>query len=375
MKVGIVGAGIFGMAAALESMRRGHETTLFESGRIPNPNGSSTDVSKAIRRTGYAHESYIELVMRAAKQWREWNNRLGDSIYYQTGTFIIQNGFDEENLFPSGWGMLGQIAEDVSQLTLSQAMDRFPQFDVRHDDKLFFDPWGGYLRSGEALKKLSAIAREGGVVVRENTMVTGIEETASGVRIIWDSESSTFDHAIIATGPWVANLLPQIKARIRLTLQQMAFFLPKDVSSFNREKFPVWSVHHPGNIWYGFPYLHEGYLKVAEDNKVVDTTVDVEREPTDEFLKQAWEIVADRIPKLCNGKLIGGRSCLYTNTEDEHFIIDWAPEHERVLLAGCGCGHGFKFGGSIGPVIIDALENKENTLGDLFRIGDRFGPI
>ena len=58
--------------------------------------------------------------------------------------------------------------------------------------------------------------------------------------------------------------------------------------------------------------------------------------------------------------------------EDEQFVIDWAPGRERVLIAGCGCGHGFKFGGSIGPVIADALEDRENPLGDLFRIGTRF---
>ena len=59
------------------------------------------------------------------------------------------------------------------------------------------------------------------------------------------------------------------------------------------------------------------------------------------------------------------------NMADEQFIIDWAPGCERILIAGCGCGHGFKFGGSIGPVIADALEDKPNELGDLFRIGTR----
>jgi glycine/D-amino acid oxidase-like deaminating enzyme len=43
-----------------------------------------------------------------------------------------------------------------------------------------------------------------------------------------------------------------------------------------------------------------------------------------------------------------------------------------VLVAGGGSGHGFKFGGSIGPVIADALEGKENALGAPFKLGDRF---
>ena len=61
MKTCITGAGIFGMAAALELRRRGHEVTLVELGGIPNPEASSTDVSKVIRRTNYPNEIYVEL--------------------------------------------------------------------------------------------------------------------------------------------------------------------------------------------------------------------------------------------------------------------------------------------------------------------------
>ena len=78
---------------------------------------------------------------------------------------------------------------------------------------------------------------------------------------------------------------------------------------------------------------------------------------------------------VADGELAGGRSCLYTkmaDKEDEEFVIDWAPGCEQVLIAGCGCGHGFKSGGAVRPVIADAVEDSENYLGDLFRIGNRF---
>ena len=99
----------------------------------------------------------------------------------------------------------------------------------------------------------------------------------------------------------------------------------------------------------------------------------MDREPTEDFMEAALQFVADRIPSLAKAELAGGRSCLYTNAPDDHFVIDWVPDSQRLLIAGCGCGHGFKFGGaSIGPVIADALEDKHNPLGDLFRIGTRF---
>ena len=51
MHIGIIGAGIFGLAAALELRTRGHEVSIFEQGTIPNERASSTDLCKVIHRT------------------------------------------------------------------------------------------------------------------------------------------------------------------------------------------------------------------------------------------------------------------------------------------------------------------------------------
>ena len=375
MNICVVGAGIFGMAAALELRRRGHRVTLFERGRIPNPEASSTDVSKAIRRTNYPHQTYVELATRAAAQWREWHERTSRSIYFQTGQLIALHGFGPEHEALTGWQTLSRLATDIRELTVKEAEDRFPQLVLTGQDHLFYDPWAGYLRSGQALEDLAKLARDSGVILRENTAVQAVEETAAGARVCWESNRQDCDRVVVAAGPWLSELLPAMQTRVRLTRQQMAFFVPTDPAPFRRGRFPVWSILSPGNLWYGFPYLHEGWVKVAEDSKVDDTRADVSREPTAEFLDWAREFVAKHIPALSQGELAGGRSCLYTNMaemEDEQFVIDWAPGRERVLIAGCGCGHGFKFGGSIGPVIADALEDRENPLGDLFRIGNRF---
>lgn len=375
MNICIVGAGIFGMAAALELRNRGHDMTLIERGGIPNPEASSTDVSKVIRRTNYPNETYVELVTRAAAQWQEWHNRTSRSIYFQHGTLIVSRDLEADHETHAGWETLNRMGKDVYELTANQVRERFPQFTVSDEDSLFFDPWAGYLRSGQALEDLAKLADDAGVTIRENALVTAVEDTPSGARVRTETGWQDCDRVVVAAGPWVAELLPAMEKVVRVTRQQMAFFAPEDPGPFGRTRFPVWMIFSPGNLWYGFPYLHEGFVKVAEDSKWDDADVDCPREPTDEFLAWAREFVARRIPGLSAAPLVGGRSCLYTNMadmSDEEFVIDWARGYERVLIAGCGCGHGFKFGGAIGPVIADALEERENPLGDPFRIGNRF---
>jgi sarcosine oxidase len=53
------------------------------------------------------------------------------------------------------------------------------------------------------------------------------------------------------------------------------------------------------------------------------------------------------------GPVVATKTCMYTSTEDGHFVIDRYPQSERVFVA-CGfSGHGFKFASVIGEVLAD----------------------
>ena len=105
MKVGVVGAGIFGIAAALALRERGHAVAVFDQGPVPHPHASSTDVAKAIRRTSYAsaNDTYVELVERAARQWREWQTRFGTTVYHRTGGLTILPSFAPGSPMYESW--------------------------------------------------------------------------------------------------------------------------------------------------------------------------------------------------------------------------------------------------------------------------------
>jgi glycine/D-amino acid oxidase-like deaminating enzyme len=66
-------------------------------------------------------------------------------------------------------------------------------------------------------------------------------------------------------------------------------------------------------------------------------------------------------------------TCIFTNTPDHDFIIDWHPFHSNVLISSPCSGHGFKFASAIGEVQSDLLLDRRTQF-DLtpFRL-DRFG--
>ncbi len=66
------------------------------------------------------------------------------------------------------------------------------------------------------------------------------------------------------------------------------------------------------------------------------------------------------------------KTCMFTNTPDEHFIIDTHPDAPQVVVVSPCSGHGFKFASAIGVVAADlALDGGTEEDIEMFRI-DRF---
>jgi sarcosine oxidase len=69
------------------------------------------------------------------------------------------------------------------------------------------------------------------------------------------------------------------------------------------------------------------------------------------------------------------RTCLFTNTPDEHFLIDVLPDRPNVVVASPCSGHGFKFAPVVGSIVADlALDRATGHDIDMFRL-HRFGSV
>ena len=101
----------------------------------------------------------------------------------------------------------------------------------------------------------------------------------------------------------------------------------------------------------------------------MDPEGDREAKPGEEA--DSLEFIARHLP-AASGPVEAVRICMYTNSTDEHFIIDRHPGHDHVTVAGGFSGHGFKMASVFGEVIAD-LVTEGSTIQPVDFLGlDRF---
>ena len=376
MTVAVVGAGVFGSAAALELALRGHRVTLFDADRVPAPRAASTDVSKAIRRVWYTRdkECYVDLVERSADRWHAWERATGRHVLHRTGHLSIAwDAGPGSELYESVDALRSRGAVEVQELGAPALRRRFPQFTIADDEVGVYDPWGGYLESAAAVRMIVDLAGDAGVTVRERTPVAAVRDGAGAATVRADGVEQAFDRVVVAAGAWVGRLLPELARPLAVTRQEMLLLQPPDPAAFSYPRMPSWGAEPDGAEWYGFPLLREGFVKVARDRLGPVVDADVDRTGSDAFAADVEAMLRRRIPALANAAGASGRSCLYTMSPDAHFIIDRVPGTERLVVAGGGSGHAFKFGGVLGPLVAAVVEDRPDPAGAPLRIGDRPG--
>ena len=80
---------------------------------------------------------------------------------------------------------------------------------------------------------------------------------------------------------------------------------------------------------------------------IPNTPIDInndERLIEKQSLNKTRTYIRHRLPGLQGQRVVDSKFNQVILTPDTHFIVDWHPEHENVLLAGGCSGHLFKHG-------------------------------
>ena len=132
---------------------------------------------------------------------------------------------------------------------------------------------------------------------------------------------------------------------------------PEPVELYGDDRFPIFMFEcADGRLMYGFPRLERG-VKVAihHEGHLHDSPDEVDRAVRPGEIAATKESLAQLLPALSNAAVRESATCIYTDTPDTHFLVDFHPEHPQVLLSSPCSGHGFKFSSAIGELQAELL--------------------
>jgi len=357
----VIGIGGMGSATVAHLAARGQNVLGLEQYDIPHTHGSSHGVTRIIRKPQYEDPAYVPLVERAYELWRSLESDSGRDLLHITGGLDI--GTKESKVFSEARRSCEEhdIAYDV--LDADTVNTRFPGYDVPEDQYAIYQPEGGFVVPEQCIIAHVESAIEHGATISAREPVTAFEATEDeSVRVETTKETYEADRLVVTAGAWVPKLIPEIASVAVPERQVLAWLQPNEPALFDQSSFPIFVHEVEGEHFYGFPvYDVPGFKfgKFNHRNEVVDPTQSLtEPTTTDEELLRSY---AKTYFPSGAGPTMQLATCMFTNTPDQHFILDRHPEFPQITIGAGFSGHGFKFASVIGEILADLSISGETT--------------
>ncbi|HXA51825.1 MAG TPA: N-methyl-L-tryptophan oxidase [Candidatus Acidoferrum sp.] len=366
----VLGVGGMGSAALYHLARRGQRVLGIEQFSLGHEFGSSHGVTRIIRLAYAEHPSYVPLLRRAYELWREMEATAGERL------LVITGGMD---IGPVNGEMLrGSLRSCHEHGIAHQVLDanevarRFPGYSLSADMAAVYQQDGGIVLPERSIVTHVTAALALDAEVHGCERVLEWSAKGGGVEVRTDHATYRADRLVITAGPWASQAVPQLKSLAAPERQVLIWTQPLRPERFVPEVFPIFNMETPEGRYYGFPIYGVPGFKFGRFHHR-DEQVDPDRmnrgfEAEDEAILRRG--IARYFPDA-NGPTLAMKTCLFTNSPDEHFILDLHPEFPQVSMAAGFSGHGFKFAPVIGEIMADfAIEGGCGRWDlELFRLG------
>ncbi|GGK77051.1 N-methyl-L-tryptophan oxidase [Mangrovihabitans endophyticus] len=351
----VVGLGGMGSAAACHLAARGLRVLGLERFGPAHDRGSSHGGSRIIRQSYFESPDYVPLLLRAYDLFDKLARDSGRDVITLTGG--VMAGLPDSRTVAGSrhsaelWGLEHEL------LDAAQVRRRFPTMRPRPEEVALYEAKAGFVRPEETVRAHLQLAGAGGADLHFDEPMTGWRATIGGVVVTTAAGRYTAGHLVIAPGAWAPGLLAELAVPIRVERQVQYWFQPRGgVDPYRPARHPIYIWEDAaGSQVYGFPAADgpDGGAKIAFFRRGVDTTPQtIDRTVHGREVEAMATRAATHFPTL-PGTFLRARTCMYSTTPDEHFVIARHPGHDAVSVA-CGfSGHGFKFVTVVGEILAD----------------------
>ncbi|MFM7851382.1 MAG: N-methyl-L-tryptophan oxidase [Flammeovirgaceae bacterium] len=370
----VIGVGSMGSATCYYLSKQGASVLGIEQFDIPHDQGSHAGQSRIIRKAYFEHPDYVPLLHRAYHNWTQLEEATNTQLYFKTGLFYAG---PRDNDLIKGTTLAAQLHHLPLENITGTDHAKTRNFTIPSHHEKWFEPDAGCITPERAVLTFAQEAIRSGATLLTRQRVIEWKKTDGEFLVEANSNTFTAKKIIVCGGAWSGKLLPHLNTKLKVTRQVVVWMNPKNWDDFTSENFPCWLVADedlPG-AFYGFPILPAGKiggplgLKFAYHHPgLVSNPDQVDRTTTQEDVSFILSAVKKFLPSAL-GSVLSVKTCLYTYSPDEHFIIDTHPLDENLIVAAGFSGHGFKFASVVGEVLSDlARTGKTNLPIDFLRM-------
>jgi len=356
--VAIAGLGAMGSAVAYHAARGGARVIGFDRFAPPHDRGSSHGLTRIIREAYFEDPRYVPLVQRAYALWRELERDAGVKLLTPTGGLMI--GRPESVVVSGAVRSAKEHGLPYQLLDAATITSRFPPLAPAPDMVGVFEPNAGVLVPEACVAAHLKLAKRAGAELHLEEPVIAWHAEGPGVEVRTARRAYQARRLVLAVGAWTTGLAQDAMPPLTIERQTLFWFRPvPGATEWRGADVPIhiWEWER-GKYFYGFPPA-DGTFKVAMHHGGEPGDPDKLRRNVSLEEIEEMRALLDRFMPGVGGKVASTAVCMYTNTPDEHFLIDRHPRHAQVMIVSACSGHGFKFSSAIGEAVAGAVMEGE----------------
>jgi len=368
--VAVVGLGAMGAALAWRLSRRGVSVIGFDRFHPPHTLGSTHGRSRIIREAYYEHPQYVPIVQQAYALWAELEAAAHVRLFQACGGLMI--GAPGSRLLSGARESAARHRLAVQEWSAADLRARVPALTPAADMIALFEPRAGVLDPERGVNAMLAQAEAGGCALRFDTTVTRWDAIPEGVRVTTETGDVIAHRLVIAAGGWLPSLVPDLGLPLTIERAVQYWFRPAHDDRYTPARMPIFLLETSDARWlYGLPDQGHG-VKLAAHHAGENTTLQALRRDVSSEERASFRSFAAPYVSGLSEDAIDASVCFYTNTPDDHFLLDRHPECRDVYLISACSGHGFKFAPAIAELVTEELFGGTAALLAPFRL-TRFG--
>lgn len=368
----VIGAGSMGMAAGYYLSLSGKKTLLLDAHKPPHDKGSHHGETRIIRYAYGEGKEYVPLVLRAKELWKDLEERTKKKLFIETG--VINVGHKDCAFIKNTKLSAEKYNLPLEVLSPEAVNKKWPGLFIPEHFVGCYESTSGVLKCEDSIRAYHDLAVANGVSILTDRGVDDIVVKDDHVLVRSKDYTYKATSLIITAGAGTNKLLTKLGLCLPLEPVRKTFaWYEADESIFNQAIFPAFSFTTKNGTFYGFPSIEGAGLKIGRH----DGGLPIDPQDTlDPFGSQAEDegdlngVLEKYMPKV--DRLLYGKTCIYTNTPDEKFIVDQHPDHKHIYIAAGFSGHGFKFSSAIGQALSQWIVKGETEIDLSAFMIDRF---